>query len=362
MWRGFKEFFTYNRKQRNGLIFLAVIALLIQLFLHFDTFFYQTPNIDFEDFERAIAQNRSIDSLVDKEGASILFEFDPNTASSGELEDLGLGKKQIQTLSNFRNKGGSFKKVDDLMKIYGMDLVWFEKVKPYIIIQNQETEFVEIGRSLELMPFKINEVSSDELVNMRLEEWQARRIISFREKVRPYRSAEDLFQVYDLDSVLVNQLLPFVIFDTIEVVLKTVEINSADSIALLSLPGVGPTFASRILKYRKRLGGFYRTDQILEVYGMDEQRLASFVDLITLDQSQIYKLDLNGASFKELLSHPYLEYEVVKNMVNFREHGRYYEKIDELKQIELIDDRLFSKIANYLSIGPQSSKAVEKMN
>lgn len=60
-------------------------------------------------------------------------------------------------------------------------------------------------------------------------------------------------------------------------------------------------------------------------------------------------MDINNPSFQELVHHPYLSYEQVKSIVNFRENVRPFESVEELKQLELIDDALFSKIANYLN-------------
>src|SRR5665647_1059817 len=46
------------------------------------------------------------------------------------------------------------------------------------------------------------------------------------------------------------------------------DLNSADSLHLLEIPGIGPVFASRIIRYRTLLGGYYAVDQLREVYGM----------------------------------------------------------------------------------------------
>jgi len=63
-------------------------------------------------------------------------------------------------------------------------------------------------------------------------------------------------------------------------------------------------------------------------------------------------MDINTATFKELNHYPYLNYEQVKSIMYFREQVRPFKTNEELKQIELIDDALFSKIANYLNPSP----------
>jgi len=129
---------------------------------------------------------------------------------------------------------------------------------------------------------------------------------------------------------------------------KTVDINSADSVALDELPGIGPAFARRIIKYRERLGGFADPDQLKEVYGMDSARLTGFIKLIRIDTSVIRKLDINKATFKELLAHPYLEYEQVKAIARFRDKKGMLGSPGELWAAGVLPDSLRSCLSHYL--------------
>jgi len=100
---------------------------------------------------------------------------------------------------------------------------------------------------------------------------------------------------------------------------EPVEINQADSSDLLELYGIGPVFASRIVKFRNLLGGFYKPEQLLEVYGMDSARYIGFIERIRIDTSTVIKLNLNTAGFRDLLRHPYLDYDEVKSIVRYRD-------------------------------------------
>ena len=136
---------------------------------------------------------------------------------------------------------------------------------------------------------------------------------------------------------------------------KTIEINSADSIALDELPGIGPAFARRIIKYRERLGGFVYPEQLIEVYGMDSVRLAGFIKLIRVDTSSIRKMDINKATFKELLAHPYLEYEQVKAIARFRDKKGLLKSPGELWAAGVLADSLWNGLSHYLIVVPDSS-------
>ncbi len=143
--------------------------------------------------------------------------------------------------------------------------------------------------------------------------------------------------------------------------MKILEINSADSLALDELPGIGPSFARRIIKYRQMLGGFVSADQLLEVYGMDSARYNGFVRLIRIDTLKVCKLDLNRATFKELLAHPYLEYEQVKAIVRFRDKKGTLVSAGELWAAGVLADSLWDGLSHYLTTVADSSLKEHKV-
>lgn len=111
------------------------------------------------------------------------------------------------------------------------------------------------------------------------------------------------------------------------------DINVADSLALVALPQIGEVMASRIQRYRDRLGGFVSFDQLFEVKGMDSARFATIKPYIILENKEIRKLDVNRDEFKTLLRHPYLEYDQVKALVNHRERKGLIKNWEQLKGI-----------------------------
>ena len=136
---------------------------------------------------------------------------------------------------------------------------------------------------------------------------------------------------------------------------KIIELNTADSLALLDLPGIGPVFARRIIKYRQMLGGFAYPGQLKEVYGMDSARLTGFIKLIRIDTSQVRKIDINKATFKELLAHPYLEYDQVKAIARFRDKKGLLKSPGELWAAGVLADSLWNCLSHYLIVVSDSS-------
>jgi len=128
---------------------------------------------------------------------------------------------------------------------------------------------------------------------------------------------------------------------------EPLNINRADSADLLPLPGIGPVFAGRIIKYRKLLGGYVTVDQLAEVYGMPGETIDLIRNHVFIDSSAIRKIRLDSASFRELLRHPYLEYEDVKALVEYRDFKGDISSINELKTNHVLYDSTLNKIDGY---------------
>jgi len=130
---------------------------------------------------------------------------------------------------------------------------------------------------------------------------------------------------------------------------QPIDINRADSADLLPLPGIGPVFAGRIIKYRDLLGGFLSVDQLGEVYGIPLETVQNIRRLLSIDSLAIRMIRIDSASFRELLRHPYLEYEDVKALVEYRDFKRDIESSDELRINHILPDSTLRKLDGYLN-------------
>lgn len=125
---------------------------------------------------------------------------------------------------------------------------------------------------------------------------------------------------------------------------KKIELNASDSVTMVDSANIRTYLAHNIIKYRSLLGGFYTINQLQEVYGVKESSLSYLLKVCYVDSSQITKLNVNESSFKELLRHPYLEYETVKKVVNARKENTLTPKSLQ----DLLGQELYIKIAPYL--------------
>ena len=127
-----------------------------------------------------------------------------------------------------------------------------------------------------------------------------------------------------------------------------VDLNSADTLDLMEIYGVGPYFARAIVKYREKLGGYVSKEQLMEVYGMKEDRYGEIAKHVRLDGEGVKRINVNQADVKELKSHPYLDYWHAKAIVELREKGTSYRSAEDLLQVSLLDEETIKKIEPYL--------------
>lgn len=122
-----------------------------------------------------------------------------------------------------------------------------------------------------------------------------------------------------------------------------VNLNTTDTLELIRLPEIGAFFAKNIVDYREKLGGYIGKEQLLEVYGFDSLRLSIISPYINVNNVELKKINVNKDEFKTILRHPYIEYEDVKRVVNYRESKGFiknWETYLKVVERENIDERL----------------------
>ena len=262
------------------------ILFIILLIVIAIRYLVPSKDMEIEDLSALLASTeREEDSILNlNTDTSPLFHFDPNFASYDTLTILGLSEKQARTLISYRNKGGRFRQPSDINKIYGIDEPTSARLIPYI---NIEKDFKKV---------------------------QYLHIDSMDYQKKPER----------------------------------IDLNRADSAALDSLPGLGPVLSSRIIKYRKLLGGFISAEQLKEVYGMPEATYNFLSRRVFADSSGITGIDINEAGFKELSRHPYLERYDIQAVLKYKELKGRISNINELVDNKVLTADKARKISPYL--------------
>jgi competence protein ComEA len=222
-----------------------------------------------------------------------LFFFDPNTLSTEGWQKLGLRDKTIHTIQNYLTKGGKFRKPEDVQRIYGLFPNEYERIAPYIKIAATGT------------------TPSDYADN--------------RETTKPV--AKTNTPRYSI-----------------------VDVNTADTTALIALPGIGSKLAARIINFRDKLGGFYAISQVGETFGLPDSTFQRIKQYLKAESSNIKKININTASVDQLKVHPYIKWSIANPLIAYRKEHGLFAKLDDLKKVMAVTDDIYNKIAPYLSV------------
>jgi competence protein ComEA len=301
-----KEYFSFSKKEYNGILVLFALIILVLVFPYVYARL-KTPEVyDTESFKKEIAlfkssaQKRSYsdynklkDHIEDTELRGTYFLFDPNQLPASEWRKLGLAERQIRVIKNYESKGGKFYKKEDLQKIYTISASQYSKLEPYIRIEKSSS-------------FTQKEYSKPKT-------W---------ENKKPAYTGKRA-------TILV-------------------ELNSADSTQLETIRGIGPAFALRILKYRQRLGGFHSKEQLREIYGLDSAMFETLKDQVWVEGNSIQKINVNTALFDDLKRSPYLSYKQINAIIQYRKQHGIYHSPEDLKKIAILNEEILRKIAPYL--------------
>ena len=281
MKRKLKNYFTFNKKERNGILLLSFALIFLIISYQFTHLLKTEHKTDFSDFEKAIQELKYANDIPEIKTKDSLFIFNPNTLNDDGWLALGLSEGKIKVLRNYQKSGGYFKQKQDLQRCYAFGDAFYNTIKEYAIFP------------------KIQKLEKN------------------------------------------NHTLP--------TANKLVELNSADSVQLISIKGIGPFYAKQILKYRNELGGFLFYNQFSDIWGLEKLDIEKIKPLTTIDTLRISKVNINSVSIEKLRNHPYLNYKEAKMIVNYRtQHGDFRE-VKDIQKIKPISPEIFRKIAPYLT-------------
>ena len=130
---------------------------------------------------------------------------------------------------------------------------------------------------------------------------------------------------------------------------EIIEINSANIATLSKIRGIGTTLATRINRYKERLGGFLYKEQLMEVYGIDSLKYNRIKDEVRINDSVVKKININNISFLQLRLFPYLNFNQANAIIEYRnQHGKYVTFID-LKNIAILNAKDLHRIEPYFN-------------
>ena len=171
------------------------------------------------------------------------------------------------------------------------------------------------GRRVETFRFNPNTVTEDELCRLGFSPKQAASIVEYRNKGGKFRRKSDFARSFVVSDSIYKRLEPYID-------IPLIDLNLADSAAFDTLPGIGGWFASKMVEYRKELGGYSYKEQLMDIWKFDREKYDKLADLITIDTAYIKPYPLWTHPVDSLRLHPYIRnYETARAIVLFRENN-----------------------------------------
>ena len=235
-----------------------------------------------------------------------LSYFDPNVIGQDEWMGMGLSQKQAAAILRYVEKGGRFRNVEDLKKMYTISPEKYQEISGYVKITAvavKSTKDVNVPPSLSAKPYPSN----------------------------PSTGVSSKFVKFPVKPAVM------------------VELNGADSAKLDDIRGIGPAFALRILTYRERIGGFVNKEQLLEVFGLDSLKYAEIKNQIRVDPVSIRKININTATVEQYRNHPYLRFKQINAIIQYRKQHGNYSNIADLAKVVVIPAETIARLAPYIT-------------
>ena len=280
-----KSHFSYNKRQRNGVFFLILLIVLLQIAYYLIDF--SSPQIvesNTKEMNSFIKEIDSLEVLKETMNSPKIYPFNPNYITDYKGYQLGLSVNEIDKLLKFRDSGNFINSVKQFQQITGVNDSLLKIIAPYFKFPNW------VSKEKSTIP-KRNTIISD--------------------------------------------------------VKKDINLATLEDLRLIN--GIGDKLAERIISYRTKLQGFSFNDQLYEVWYLDKEVATKVLAKFTVIQTPVIsKININKATFKEVLSIPYLDYELTKKIFEYRDEVAEIQSIEELKKIEGFPLEKFNRIALYL--------------
>ena len=319
MW---KDFFYYSKSERRSVLFLVGMGILLLfggLWIHstrpgrialveadslsLDSFSIQRYQKQVARYPKRKNYSEPVRSL-----------FDPNTIDSVGLCRLGLPSFIAKRVISYRENGGVFHTPADFSRIYGLTDKQFHELQPYITIDTIRLAQLLRERTDKYTKKRGGKPSADSMQTSLSEERFA--------SIQNYSSPR--ITKYQEGTVL--------------------DLNSADTLQLRKVPGIGTGLSKMIVAYRNRLGGYSSVSQLQEVASID----TSINRWFKVDSCIFRPLRVNRANLDQLRNHPYMNFYKAKAILEYRRKRGKIKGLSQLSMFQEFSEKDLQRLEPYL--------------
>lgn len=292
----------------------------------------------------------------------VKFPIDINLATAEELMFIeGIGTVTAENIINYRNMYGYFSDYKQLLNINGIGEKKLANLMNYIYISDEwlETTAAAVEQSeitvLTSVPIKQEELV--ETVTVSKVVTVTEDIVIVNENFVFDSEETDIDYEYELESINTTYYVNF-----------PLELNSATVEDLMFIEGIGEYTALKIVDYARNYG-FYSVDELLNVDGIGNSKLAvimpyvyvdsymlppkeetTFTESETITEIIIQKVNVNTCGKYELMQLPGIDEAMADKIIEFRETIGGYLKIEELTLVDGMTNEKMSAIWDYVYI------------
>ncbi|HVI46969.1 MAG TPA: helix-hairpin-helix domain-containing protein [Chitinophaga sp.] len=313
MWKAvMKAYLCFSKRERAGIFILIILMLTVSQTSVIISCFYRTPVTDTAAFRVAVQVFEGQFHAPEAPVAAPLFYFDPNSLPAEDWEQLGVSARTAATIQKYLQKGGHFRRPEDLERIYGLSAITCARLIPFVRIKEEG--------------------------HRRQDKWEKYDNGGYRRRDTVYRRGE----VFRRDSFAYryHRKGPA----------QVIDINLADTLQWRSLPGIGAGFARRIVAFRDKLGGYHSIAQVAECYGLPDSTFQKIQPFLKIGDGSLKKIDLNLTDEKSLAAHPYIRAKLAHLIVQYRNAHAGFREVGELLMLPLVDEIIYRKIEPYIEV------------
>ena len=289
--KNLKSHFFYDRQKRSGiLVFIALIIFLISISLWYEPAY--DIAISKEEQEEVKAFQKQIDSLklvAIENRKPKRYPFNPNYITDHKGYTLGMSVEEVDRLHRFRESGQWINSTSDFKKVTHVSDSLLAIISPYF----------------------------------KFPDWVTNPKPKKKYASKPTWKTYD--QKRDLNKITVN--------------------------ALLAVEGIDEVAADKIMRHLKKVGGYQVDNQLYDVYGVTtKQKRAVLNDYTVKEKPVITFINVNKASASDLSTIPLLNFDLAKEIVDYRILHEGIQSLDELSQLDGMTDYKLARIKLYLSV------------
>ena len=290
--KNLKSHFVFSQKQRNGIFLLVILILVFQCFYVFVSFSSEDISVDSKEIQ--LFQNE-IDSLklveIEKSKPKI-YPFNPNFITDYKGYTLGMTSEEINRLLKFRAQDQWINSAKQFQQVTNVSDSVFNKISPYFKFPDWVTN-----------PKPIQQYT------------------------KSYKTTSPKSEAEKID------------------------LNTATSIQLQKVYGIGEAFAERIIKYRTKQNGFVSIVELDEIYGLKPETITELKKSFSLKTpKKINRLDINLATKAELVTIRFIDYEIAHNIIEYRTLHEGFKSLDELTKVKDFPVKKIEIIKLYLHL------------